>query len=68
MMETRRRRSLLTDGPLGAKRPVLRYIQEDELEQLPTTDICTYCNPNPAFDPKRVNLRRIFFIKEDKTK
>jgi len=48
---------------------VLRPIQEDEVEQLPTTqpsDICTYWPPNPAFDPKRVLLRRLFFINEDK--
>jgi len=47
---------------------VLRQILEDEVEQLPTTDICTYWYPNPAFDPKRVLLRHMFFINEDKTK
>jgi len=62
-MATRRRRS----SPVvpGAKRPVLRQIQERELEQLPTTDVCTYWPPNPAFDPKRVLLRCMFFINED---
>jgi len=68
---TRRRRSYPSDGPAGAKRPVLRPIQEDEVEQLPTTqpsDNCTYWPPNPAFDPKRVLLHRMFFINEDKTK
>jgi len=41
------------------------------VEQLPTTqpsDICTYWTPNPAFDAKRVLLRLMFFINEDKTK
>jgi len=38
------------------------------VEQLPTTnDVCTYWPPNPAFDPKRVLLRRMFFVNEDKT-
>jgi len=36
-------------------------------EQLPS-DICTYWPVNPAFDPKRVLLRRMFFVNEDKTK
>jgi len=52
-------------------RLVLRQIHEEEVEQLPTTqpsDICTYWPPNAAFDPKRVLLRRMFFINEDKTK
>ena len=64
-MAIRRRRS----SPVlpGAKRPVLRQIQEGELEQLPT-DVCIYWPPNPAFDPKRVLLRRMFFVNEDKTK
>jgi len=63
-MATRRRRSS-TVVP-GAKRPVLRVIQEGEVLQLPTNDVCTYWPPNPAFDPKRVLLRRMFFINEDK--
>jgi len=70
-METRRRWSHPSDGPAGAKRPVLRPIQEEEVERLPTTqpsDICTYWPPKPAFDPKRVLLRRMFIINEDKTK
>ena len=59
-MATRRRRSLPSDGPAGAKRPVLRQIQEDEVEQLPATDVCTHWPPNPPFGPKRVQLRRMF--------
>jgi len=45
-MSTRRRPS----SPVvpGAKRPALRQIQEGEVEQLPTTDVCTYWPPNPA--------------------
>ena len=50
----------------GAKQPALRQLQEGEVEQLPTTnDVCTYWPPNPAFDPKRVLLRRMFFINDD---
>jgi len=70
-MAIRRRRSHPFDGPAGAKRPVLRQIQENEVEPLPTTqptDICTYWHPNPGFDPKRFLLHRMFFINENKTK
>ena len=31
-------------------------------------NICTYWPNNPAFHPKRVLLRRLFFINEDRTK
>jgi len=34
-------------------------------EQLPS-DMCTYWPANPTFDPKRVLLRRMFFINEEK--
>jgi len=37
-------------------------------EQLPSSDIFTYWPANPAFDPKRVLLRRMLFINKDKTK
>jgi len=70
-MATRRRRYQTPDGPAGSKRSVFLQIHEDEVEQLPNTqpsDICTYWPPNPAFDPKRDLLRRMFFINEDKTK
>jgi len=33
-----------------------------------TTNTCTYWPNNPAFDPKRVLLRRLFFINEWLTK
>ena len=36
--------------------------------QLESINICTYCPVNPAFDPKRVLLRRLFFINENRTK
>jgi len=67
-MGTRRRRYHSSDGPVGPKRPILRQLHEEEVEQLPTTqlsDICTYWPPNPAFDPKRVLVRTMFFINED---
>ena len=38
------------------------------MEQFEPTNICTYWHNNPAFDPNRVLLRRIFFINEDRTK
>ena len=62
-MATRRKRSLSSDiaAAAGSKRIMLRE------EQLPS-DICTYWPVNPGFDPKRVLLRRMFFINEDKTK
>jgi hypothetical protein len=38
------------------------------MEELEPTNFCTYWPNNPAFDPKRVLLRRLFFINEDRTK
>ena len=32
------------------------------------TNMCTYWPNNPSFDRKRVLLRRLFFINEDRTK
>ena len=36
--------------------------------QLEITKICTYWPNNPAFDPKRVPLHRLYFINEERTK
>ena len=36
--------------------------------ELEPTNLCTYWPNNPAFDPKRVLLRRLSFINEDRTK
>jgi hypothetical protein len=36
--------------------------------ELEPTNFCTYWPNNPAFDPKRVLLRRLSFINEDRTK
>jgi len=48
---------------------MLHSIQEEQLSSTSEpTDICTYWPAYPAFDPKRVLLRRMFFINEDKTK
>ena len=64
-MATRRKRSHSSDSAVaGPKRMMLHQMLE---EQLPS-DICTYCPTNPTFDPKRVLLRRMFFINEDKPK
>ena len=38
------------------------------MEEQEHTNICTYWPTNPAFNPKRVLLRRLFFINEDRTK
>jgi hypothetical protein len=38
------------------------------MEELEPTIICTYWPNKPAFDPKRVLLRRLFFINENRTK
>ena len=37
------------------------------MEELEPTNFCTFWPNNPAFDPKRVLLRRPFFINEDRT-
>jgi len=37
------------------------------MEELEPTNICTYWPNNPAFYPKWVLLRRLFFINEDRT-
>jgi hypothetical protein len=59
-MATRRKRSSApADSPAARKKRV---------EGLEPTNICTYWPNNPAFDPKRVLLRRLFFINEDRTK
>jgi hypothetical protein len=56
-MATRRKR---TSAP--ADSPEARKKRMEELE--PTTNICTYWSNNTAFDPKRLLLRRQFFINE----
>ena len=43
-------------------------LHQIQWEQLPSSVICTYWPTNPAFDTKRVLLRLMFFINEDKTK
>ena len=45
---------------------ILNSIREEE--RLPSCDMCTYWPANPAFEPKRVLLRCMFFINEDKTR
>ena len=72
-MASRRKR---TNSPASSqatdsgKRMILHHIQEVQLPSFSSepSDICTYWPANPAFDPKRVLLRRIFFINEDKPK
>ena len=58
-MGTRRKRS--SDAPATKKK-----MEHQELFE--ATNICTYWPNNPAFDQKRVLLRRLFFINEDLTK
>ena len=40
----------------------------EQLELLEPTNICTYWPNNPAFDPKLVLFRRLFFINEVRSK
>ena len=42
--------------------------RKNRIEELEPTDFCTYWPNNPAFDPKRVLLRRLFFINKYRTK
>jgi len=57
-MATRRKRSSApADSPAARKKRMV---------VLETTNICTYWPNNPPFDPKRVLLRRLFFINEDR--
>ena len=59
-MATRRKRSSATsEVPATTK---------NRIEELEPTNFCTHGTSNPAFDPKRVLLRRLFFINEDRTK
>jgi len=50
----------------GANQMMLHQIQEEPSSQ--SYDICNLWRANPAFEPKRVLLRRMFFINENKTK
>ena len=38
------------------------------MEELEPSNFCTYWPNNPAFDPKMVLLRQLFFINEERTK
>jgi len=53
-MATRRKQS-----SVASKTPATR---KKRMEQLEPTNICTYWPNNPAFNPKRLLLRRLFFI------
>ena len=54
-----KRSSAPADSPAARKK---------RIEELEPTNICIYWLNNPAFDPKRVLLRRLFFINEYRTK
>jgi len=60
-MTSRRKRSSVPADSAAA-----RNKRMEELD--PTPNICTYWPNNPAFDPKRMLLRRLYFINEDRTK
>ena len=47
---------------------MVHQFQEEQLPFSSEEYVCTYWPANPAFDLKRVLLRRMFFINEDKTK
>jgi len=59
MASRMKRSSAPADSPVTRKK---------RMEELDPTNICTYCPNNPAFDPKRVLLRRLFFINEYRIK
>ena len=59
MTSRRKRSSAPVDFPAAIKNRM------KELE--PTPNICTYWPNNPAFDPKRVLLRCVYFINKDRT-
>jgi len=68
-MASRRKRTTspgFSQATDSGKRMILREIQLPSSSE--NSEICNYWPANPAFDPKRFLLRRIFFIKEDKTK
>jgi hypothetical protein len=59
-MDTKRKRSSApSEVPANRKK---------KMEALEPTNFCTYWPKNPAFDPNRVLLHRLFFIYEDRTK
>ena len=60
MTSGRKRSTAPADSPAARKKRM------EELE--PTNNICTYWPKNPAFETKRVLLRRLFFINVDRTK
>ena len=57
MSSRRERSSAPADSPAARKKRM------EELEP----NICTLWPNNPAFDPKRVLLRRLFIINDDRT-
>jgi len=61
-----------TDVAAAAKRRrgkrKLRTVQGQQLPPDAYSDTCTYCATNPAFDPQRVLLRRLFFLNANKMK
>jgi hypothetical protein len=59
MVTRRTRSSVAYNGPAGRKK---------RKEKLESNNICTYWPTNPAFDPKRVLLRRLFLINQDRAK
>ena len=59
-MATRHKRSSAASG--------IRATGKKRMEELDPTNISTYWPNNPAFDPKRVLFRRLFFNNKDRTK
>jgi len=58
-----------SDSPTtdGGMRMMLHHIQEEQMPASSPSEICTFWAANPAFVPKRVLPRRMFFINEYKT-
>ena len=69
MASSRKRTTSPASSPAtGSGKKMKHSIQEEQLPSSQPSEICTYWPANPAFDLKRVLLRRMFFINEGKTK
>ena len=62
VITSRRKRSSVANAAAASA------ARRNRVVQLESTNMCTYWPANPAFDPKRFLLRRLFFINEDRTK
>jgi len=67
MASSRKRTTSPASSPAtGSGKKMKHSIQEEQLPSSQPSEICTYWPANPAFVPKRVPLKRMFFINEDR--